>query len=291
MRKHSSATRVLLALAGLALVTTVVLPAGSAVASGGPKLKVTPSKLLAPNTSVTISGSGFAGDGGDSLAQCLPSATTTAGCDMATAVSITVDSHGKVASPSSFTVVGPSDNTCTAVTPHVATVTCGISLVAGTTATSVAKMTFPVYYVSLGDSYSVGYQPVPIPVGAATVGYTGYVAKKEKLTLVNFGCGGATTTSILDPSVVCGVGYGPPAIAGTAGTVPAGESQAQAAEDFMTAHAGQIGLVTVSIGGNDVTPCAGASVSNPVMIGASGPFTDPITVSYTHLTLPTNREV
>ena len=52
----------------------------------------------------------------------------------------------------------------------------------------------PTYYVSVGDSYSVGYQP---GVGATT-GYTGYVAKKTHLTLANFGCGGATTTSIID---------------------------------------------------------------------------------------------
>jgi lysophospholipase L1-like esterase len=116
------------------------------------------------------------------------------------------------------------------------------------------------YYVSLGDSYAVGYQPVP---GGATAGYTGYVATKLKMTLVNFGCGGATTASILDTTVVCGVGYGPPA-ATDAGTVPPGESQAQAAEAFITAHSGQIGLITVSIGGNDVTPCAAAAPGNPV---------------------------
>ena len=52
----------------------------------------------------------------------------------------------------------------------------------------------PTYYVSLGDSYSVGYQP---GLGA-TAGYTAYVARKTHLTLVNFGCAGATTTSILD---------------------------------------------------------------------------------------------
>src|SRR6516162_8679953 len=52
----------------------------------------------------------------------------------------------------------------------------------------------PSYYVSLGDSYSVGYQPVP---GGATPGYTTYVAARTHLTLVNFGCSGATTTTLL----------------------------------------------------------------------------------------------
>ena len=51
----------------------------------------------------------------------------------------------------------------------------------------------PTYYVSLGDSYAVGYQP---GLGA-TPGYMTYVAQKTHLTLANFGCGGATTTSLL----------------------------------------------------------------------------------------------
>ena len=50
------------------------------------------------------------------------------------------------------------------------------------------------YYVSLGDSYAVGYQPTL----GATPGYAGYVAARTHLTLVNFGCAGATTTSILN---------------------------------------------------------------------------------------------
>jgi lysophospholipase L1-like esterase len=103
------------------------------------------------------------------------------------------------------------------------------------------------YYVSVGDSYSVGYQP---GLGA-TSGYTGYVAKKTHLTLVNFGCGGATTTSVID-TVGC-----PDNLPHTAGAVLYPKTtQAAAAEAFITAHRGHIGLITVSIGGNDVTSCA-----------------------------------
>jgi hypothetical protein len=110
-----------------------------------------------------------------------------------------------------------------------------------------------IYYVSLGDSYSVGYQPVL----GATAGYTGYVAQKTRLTLVNFGCGGATTTSLLD-SIGC-----PDNLPHTAGAVlyPT-TTQAAAAEAFITAHRGHIGLITVSIGGNDVTACA--AQANPI---------------------------
>jgi lysophospholipase L1-like esterase len=109
------------------------------------------------------------------------------------------------------------------------------------------------YYVSVGDAYSVGYQPTL----GSTSGYTGYVAKKTHLTLVNFGCGGATTTSIID-TVGC-----PDNLPHTAGAVlyPM-TTQAAAAEAFITAHRGHIGLITVSIGGNDVTACGAAA--NPI---------------------------
>ena len=111
----------------------------------------------------------------------------------------------------------------------------------------------PTYYVSVGDSYSVGYQP---GVGATT-GYTGYVAKKTHLTLANFGCGGATTTSIID-TVGC-----PDVLPHTAGAhLYPTTTQAAAAEAFLTAHQGHIGLITVSIGGNDVTACA--AQANPI---------------------------
>jgi lysophospholipase L1-like esterase len=103
------------------------------------------------------------------------------------------------------------------------------------------------YYVSVGDSYSVGYQP---GLGA-TSGYTGYVARKTRLKLVNFGCGGATTSSLIN-AVGC-----PDNLPHTAGAMlyPT-TTQAAAAEAFLTAHRGHIGLITVSIGGNDVTACA-----------------------------------
>ena len=121
---------------------------------------------------------------------------------------------------------------------------------------SVSHASGPPYYVSLGDSYSVGYQP---GLGA-TSGYTGaVVAADPALTLENFGCGGATTDSILTFNGVCGVdGFGPPA-ATDVGPSTSGQTQVQAADAFIAAHPGQIGLVTVSIGGNDVTACAAAA--------------------------------
>jgi lysophospholipase L1-like esterase len=111
----------------------------------------------------------------------------------------------------------------------------------------------PDYYVSLGDSYSVGYQPGR----GSTPGYTAVVAKGTGLKLVNFGCGGATTTSLVS-SIGC-----PDVLPHTAGAVlyPT-TTQEAAAETFLTAHRGHIGLITVSIGGNDVTACA--TQANPI---------------------------
>jgi lysophospholipase L1-like esterase len=116
-----------------------------------------------------------------------------------------------------------------------------------------AAATSKTYYVSLGDSYSVGYQPDR----GSTPGYTVVVAKATRLTLVNFGCGGATTTSLVS-SIGC-----PDVLPHTTGgvTYPT-TTQEAAALSFLNAHRGHIGLITVSIGGNDVTACA--SRSNPI---------------------------
>jgi lysophospholipase L1-like esterase len=129
----------------------------------------------------------------------------------------------------------------------------GVGLVA-TSGVSQAKMTkapTPLY-LSLGDSYSIGYQP-DAPGGGGTPGYTAYVAGKLKMNLENFGCGGATTTSILSS-----VGCGDPA-ATNAVAYPT-TTQEQAAVNFIDtpANAGLVKLVTVSIGGNDITGCVSA---------------------------------
>jgi len=113
----------------------------------------------------------------------------------------------------------------------------------------------PQYYVSLGDSYAAGYQPVPQPKGATNRHGFAYqlVGQARKrgydFKLVNFGCSGETTETILKRTKKC-AGLGP------GGVNYAGRTQAAAAERFLRNHRGQVGLVTVSIGGNDITFCA-----------------------------------
>ncbi len=118
---------------------------------------------------------------------------------------------------------------------------------------SAAKKKPVKYYVSLGDSYASGYQPgvkapnrngfaYQVPKAAAKRGY--------KLKLMNFGCGGATSKSILEEKLKKGakcLGPDAPKFSGT---------QIAAAEKFIKANMKNVELVTVSIGGNDITKCA-----------------------------------
>ncbi len=126
----------------------------------------------------------------------------------------------------------------------------------------------PAYYVSLGDSYAAGYQATGPGTGKTTRNGFAYqlVGKARKrgyrLTLVNFGCGGETTESILKRKKSCGAGLGP------GGEKYAGRTQAAAAERFLRRHRGEVSLVTVSIGGNDVTACAREADPVPCVVAA-----------------------
>jgi lysophospholipase L1-like esterase len=127
------------------------------------------------------------------------------------------------------------------------------ALLAIPSAVQAAGPTKTQYYVSLGDSYAVGHQPGR---GSTREGFADQTVTKARkrgyrLKLVNFGCGGATTTSILQRKGCSKDGL-------AVGAAPYDNvTQANAAAAFLRAHRGQIELVTVSIGGNDVTACAG----------------------------------
>lgn len=134
-------------------------------------------------------------------------------------------------------------------------------------ASSSASVTFPPapgapahqFYVSIGDSYAAGYQPTGPRTGAMTRDGFAYQivslakAKGYDYSLVNFGCGGATTDSVLHAPGCAARNLGP----GAASYAP--KTQAAAAEAFLAAHRGQVGLVTVSIGGNDINKCGQAA--------------------------------
>ncbi len=116
---------------------------------------------------------------------------------------------------------------------------------------SARKKPIPMFYVSLGDSYAAGFQGGPgVPGGYATKVVTD-VAPKHKLILRNFACGGATTSSLLS-AVGCSNHATTNAVAYPTMT------QIAAAISFIDAHRGRIGLITITIGGNNL----GNSVAN-----------------------------
>lgn len=124
-------------------------------------------------------------------------------------------------------------------------------------------------YVSIGDSYAAGFQPTGHGTGHTTSNGFAYQAvrlaraKGYHLKLVNFGCAGATTTSVLR-SPGCVTHYlGPGAPSYT-------EPQADAAVAYVRAHRGRVALITVSLGGNDVTHCSSATDTVSCVTAALG---------------------
>lgn len=109
------------------------------------------------------------------------------------------------------------------------------------------------YYLSLGDSLTVGVQPdengAPEETGD---GYTDVLYRTlydsdSTLQHERMGCGGEDTTSFLEGGVPeCEGKY-------------EGLSQISAAENFLTEHEGQVDLITVTIGGNNFTRCVNVS--------------------------------
>lgn len=99
----------------------------------------------------------------------------------------------------------------------------------------------PTYYLALGDSLSVGYQPGR---GETAHGYVEVLARRLKkdalpyLQLRNVGCPGETSRSLITGErSLCRY---------TAG------SQLDAAVGFLTAHAGEVAFVTIDVGANDL---------------------------------------
>jgi lysophospholipase L1-like esterase len=138
---------------------------------------------------------------------------------------------------------------------------CALAVLAVTPTAAQAAAKPKRYYVSLGDSYATGFQET----SATRKGYANQLlpaARKRgwDLRLVNFGCGGETSSSILERTKACGG----PAIGGPR---YAGRTQVAAAERFLRRNRGKVALVTVSIGGNDVTACA----AQPDPVACVGP--------------------
>lgn len=119
------------------------------------------------------------------------------------------------------------------------------------------------YYVALGDSLAVGYQPHRDGTSSTTrQGYVDdlFAAKRRShpgLRLVKFGCAGDSTVSFLNDPAACSYGTF--------------RNQAAAANAFLRAHRRQIAFVTIDMGANDVDSCLknGAIDLNCVNTGMS----------------------
>jgi lysophospholipase L1-like esterase len=124
------------------------------------------------------------------------------------------------------------------------------------------------YDISIGDSYAAGYQPVALATAHRdTHGFAYQVVdlardRGYRFTLKNFACDGATTTSVLQ-QVGC-----PLAAPGPDAAAYPTRTQAAAADGFIAEHGGQIGLITVSIGGNDILGCAAVAIFVPCVTQA-----------------------
>jgi len=148
------------------------------------------------------------------------------------------------------------------------------------------------YYLSLGDSYAQGYQPIGGP--SSPLGFPGYnqgyadqllkLARDRygQLRLVKLGCGGETTTTMIEGTPWCGPNITP-------------GSQLAQARAFLETHQGEVAFVTINIGGNDVIAPDGGGVAAiqanlPVILGqlreAAGPDIPIIGMSYYHPFLP-----
>jgi lysophospholipase L1-like esterase len=119
----------------------------------------------------------------------------------------------------------------------------GLAGVAQGPTAAAAAATPTQYYVALGDSLGAGTGASTAANDYVNLVYQHELASHPGLQLLNLSCGGATTGSVITG----------PGCSYSTGT------QLGDAEAFLRAHAGQVALLTIDIGGNDVDGCFGSS--------------------------------
>ncbi len=236
----------------------------SAAAVPRPAIIVQPSISLSDGQSVVVTGSGFSASAQIAIAECEAGATSANQCSVAGVLVVATDASGGFAtdfSPSRVITVGTTTIDCSspgscvigaAELPTLTTyATAPIAFAPATPPGPVAPgSSSSRYYLALGDSLAVGFGA---PTGQGYVDDLAayYGAAIPGLALENLSCSGETTTTFRD-----------------GGKCPyAAGSQLAQAEAFLAGHRGQTALVTIDIGGDDITGCA--STAPPFLIGTA----------------------
>ena len=120
-------------------------------------------------------------------------------------------------------------------------------------AADAAKAKPPKLAVALGDSLSTGVQPDAAGKNQATkAGYAYQLAARSGAKLKNFGCGGATSESLVTSNKKCYEHFGKLPFKNKSRAT----SQLAAAEKYIRENRDDIAYITIDIGANDVASCA-----------------------------------
>jgi lysophospholipase L1-like esterase len=128
----------------------------------------------------------------------------------------------------------------------LASVAVGLTSLAESPTVAQATTTPVQYYVAMGDSLAAGTGASTTANDYVSLVYQHELARHPGLQLENLGCGGATSASVVNG----------PGCSYTTGT------QLGDAEAFLRSHPGQVEMLTIDIGANDVDGCIGSSGIN-----------------------------
>jgi lysophospholipase L1-like esterase len=136
--------------------------------------------------------------------------------------------------------------------------------VSAPSASAAAKAKFSAFYLDLGASTSLGFQPTGIVNHNGRRTNTGYAndlleveaIKGVSLTLTQLGCPGETVQTILGPTPINHCYKAP-------------ETQMTQAVKFLKAHKSDAGLVTIDLGFNDIRNCLAVTPINETCVTAA----------------------
>ena len=197
----------------------------------------------------------IAADGSVTVTGTIACATTTDVVLVATVSTPSTTAHGQVdplpcsPTPTTWSVVltargvglepGPAQVRVDASSPPAGASGSGVAT--EVTLTGAGGDADATYYLALGDSLVTGFAAPP-GQGYVDDLLAYYRQQDPHLRVVNLGCSSEVSAGLI-ANGLCSF---------------AGQSQLQAAESFMAAHPGQVKLITIDIGGNDVVFCGTA---------------------------------